>query len=804
MRPDRLRARSHRAARASGGPGSAAFTSAFAFALALALGAAAPGAAAIPEHDAPAGAADLGGSPSDDAPGGVSARLFADVAAAAPGIPFVAAVEIAMQPGWHTYWENGGDAGLPTTIEWTLPPGWSAGPILWPAPHRYEEDGDIVTFGYSERVVLLTEVTPDAAAPAGSTPAEIRARVDWLQCKELCIPGGADLAMTLAVESAARPAGDAERRLVEASRAEVPVPATSLPGVLVHPFLSVDAVPPSGRAEVAVVLAGISGATPEGSVFLPRPTVEMFVRDGSFRSDGESLALLVPITLDGNVAPGSTAMLSAVCRIARKDAPAIHVAFDVPVSIASEGHVPVPTRAAVFSSETGAKFLAGVPPVGGEAAAAPASAGAILRFLVLAFLGGIILNVMPCVLPVISLKIMSFVSNANEDPKKVFRLGLAFAAGVLFSFLLLAGTVIALQAAGEMIGWGFQFQSPGFVAALAAIIFLFALSMLGLFEVNVPLGALARGGGRAYVDDFMNGMLATLLATPCTAPMLGPAVAFAFSQPPAIVVAIFLSVGLGLSVPYVLLTMNPKLLRFVPAPGAWMVTFKEVMGFVLLATLLWLLSVFGSQTGASGLVRLLAFLLILCAMAWIHGRFITLSSGRGARIAVWSLTVAAVILGYQRILEDALATPSESELGRPTAALRESRPSADAAEGAVAWAPFSQQTLDAAVASGSTVFLDFTAEWCWTCKVNEKTVLADAEVEDLLLEYDVVTLKGDWTRRDPEITTILKLHGRAGVPFYAVYPAGNPAAVIVLPELINKRLVLESIRNAGPSRSDRA
>jgi thiol:disulfide interchange protein DsbD len=403
---------------------------------------------------------------------------------------------------------------------------------------------------------------------------------------------------------------------------------------------------------------------------------------------------------------------------------------------------------------------------------------------------------MPCVLPVISLKILAFVNNANEDPSKIFRLGIMFALGVLTSFLILAIAVITLQAAGERIGWGFQFQSPGFVAAITAVIFLFSLSLLGVFEINVHVGLWARGGGRAYVDDFLNGMLATLLATPCTAPMLGPAVAFAFTQPPAGIIAIFMMVGMGLALPYLLLTANPKWLRFVPWPGPWMETFKHVMGFVLMATMLWLLSVFGAQTGVQGLIRLLAFLMALGILAWMHGRFITLSSTSGARVAVWSITAIVLLLGYQRILRDAVASPPhESELVRPTPSLQEgSSPE-------VTWAPFSKQALEQAVAEGNTVFLDFTAEWCWTCKVNEKTVLADAEVEDLFLRHGVVTLKGDWTRRDPEITDILKQHGRAGVPFYAVYPADNPQSVIVLPELINKKLVLDSLRRAGRSRS---
>jgi len=767
-----------------------AFSRSFWGSLALLVLAAVPSAALPPEESG-----GDAGSETGIAPGGVTARLLSDAAATSPGDTFFVGIEIEMEKGWHTYWENGGDAGLPTTVEWKLPPGFTAGPILWPVPHRYEEEGDIVTFGYEDRVLLLTEVITADSTELSS--AVIHARVDWLQCKELCIPGGASVGLKVPVEQVSRPAGPDVATQFRKSISQLPVPAASLPGVLVHPFLSVDAVPPGGEATVAIVFAGLPGATPEGSIFFPRLSNEIVMRDGTFRSDGESLALVVPMRIDPSVTPGSTVILSAVSRIARQGGEGWALSFDVPIPVAEAGHQPSPSSAPIFSSDKDEKFLAGVPSMTAGAAGETKSGLGFARILLYAFLGGIILNIMPCVLPVISLKILSFVSNANEDPAKIFRLGLMFALGVLTSFLILAIAVITLQAAGERIGWGFQFQSPGFVAAITAVIFLFSLSLLGVFEINVQVGLWARGGGRAYVDDFLNGMLATLLATPCTAPLLGPAVAFAFTQPPAGIIAIFLTVGMGLALPYVLLTANPKWLRFVPWPGPWMETFKHAMGFVLMATILWLLSVFGAQTGVQGLVRLLAFLMALGILAWMHGRFLTLSSTSSARVAIWSITAVVVLLGYQRILREAVASPpQESELDRPTASIQAGSNSDE-----VTWEPFSKRALEEAVAEGNTVFLDFTAEWCWTCKVNEKTVLADAEVEDLFLRHGVVTLKGDWTRRDPEITDILKQHGRAGVPFYAVYPADNPQSVIVLPELINKKLVLDSLRRAGRSRS---
>jgi thiol:disulfide interchange protein DsbD len=447
----------------------------------------------------------------------------------------------------------------------------------------------------------------------------------------------------------------------------------------------------------------------------------------------------------------------------------------------------------VFSDKPGARFLASIPSADEPKEASPG----LLRFLLFAFLGGILLNAMPCVLPVVSLKILSLVSHANEERGKLARLGLSLAAGVMVSFLALAGVVIAMQSAGEHVGWGFQFQSPGFVAGLAVVVFVFSLSLLGVYEIHLPVGGIGGAQRKAHADAFMNGVLTTVLATPCTAPMLGPAVGFAFTQSAGVIVAIFLAVGLGLMLPYLLLTLHPGWLRFVPKPGEWMVTFKQVMGLILLATLLWLVAVFGAQTGVTGVVRLLAFLFAIGVLAWAHGRFVTLSSTRAANATFWTIAAVVVVLCYHRVLREAIAAPPGiGGLDRPP-------PQLQASDG-VTWDPFTRATLDSEVASGNTVFLDFTAEWCWTCKVNERTVLADKEVESLFLEYDVVTLKGDWTRRDPEITALLKEHGRAGVPFYAVYPAGNRDGVIVLPELINKKLVLDSLRKAGPSRAGRA
>ncbi len=516
---------------------------------------------------------------------------------------------------------------------------------------------------------------------------------------------------------------------------------------------------------------------------------------GEFRTDGDNLAIVMPVEVDSSVEPGSIEELPLVLEIARADggAPWL-VTLDIPVAVAETGHGPVATDAPVF---TGAgPFLNGATPRPTEAEAGPS----ILMFLLFAFLGGIILNVMPCVLPVISLKILGFVSKADEDPGKITKLGFVFAAGVIVSFLVLAIAVIVLQAAGEHIGWGFQFQSPAFVAGLAVLVFVFSLSLLGVFEITGFEALAGRSLGSAarkdYADSFFHGILTTILATPCTAPMLGPAIGFAFTQPPAIILLFFLAAAVGLALPYVLLSMHPGWLKYLPRPGAWMDTFKQAMGFLLLGTVVWLVSVFGSQTGTGGLTWLLAFLLVLAFFSWLHGRFVTLSASRRRVLGIWAVTIIGIVWAYRGFLHEPLFSSVEAAYGDSPPGLSEA---VHVSKGGTRWEAFSVEYLEERVESGHTVFIDFTADWCMTCKVNEKTVLATEEVERAFRDLGVVTLMGDWTRKDPEITEILQRHQRPGVPFYAVYPAGRPEDVIVLPEIIKKRIVLEALEEAGPS-----
>jgi thiol:disulfide interchange protein DsbD len=404
---------------------------------------------------------------------------------------------------------------------------------------------------------------------------------------------------------------------------------------------------------------------------------------------------------------------------------------------------------------------------------------------------------MPCVLPVIALKVFGLVRMAGDKPQKVRRLGLMFSLGILASFLVLALLVILLKTAGQQVGWGFQFQEPLFVIVMSAIVFAFGLSLFGVYEIRLP-GAAVAGVGRAldrkegsgYLASFGEGVFATILATPCTAPFLGSALGFAFAQPAHIILLVFMSVACGMALPYLAVTVRPAWLRFLPKPGDWMVRVKEFMGFLMMATLLWLLYVLGKQLGMEAVIWTGAFLLAVGIACWLIGRFATLTASRGKTFATWATALVILAAGYWIFLESILNV--RSVIAGQTAEAHDS-PAVDG----VRWEPFSVPSLEAHLQSGKTVFLDFTAEWCLTCKVNEKAVLADEEVVRRLKAPGVVAVKADWTARNPEITRLLTQFGRSGVPLYVVFPAGRPAEPIVLPEVITPSIVLEALSSAG-------
>jgi thiol:disulfide interchange protein DsbD len=402
--------------------------------------------------------------------------------------------------------------------------------------------------------------------------------------------------------------------------------------------------------------------------------------------------------------------------------------------------------------------------------------GALLQALGFALIGGLILNVMPCVLPVISLKIFGFVSEAGESPQKAFRLSMAFALGILVCFAVLALVVVLVRATGAQVGWGFQFQDARFIVFISCLVFAFALNLFGVYELSVSARAtqgLARlASGQGYGSAFFQGVFATILATPCTAPFLGTASAFAFAQPPWITFLVFMVVGLGMALPYLILAIKPEWLRFLPRPGNWMVRVRQFMGFVLIGTLLWLIWILGQMKGVDAIVQLGAALLLISILAWIKGCFWNPVSTARSRILAAAAMCVAILF----------AAGGYSFVTRPSQ---------------LVWQQFSKDSLEKALASGRPVFVDFTADWCLTCKTNERFAIDTPQVRKAFSKQNTILLRADWTKGDPEITEILKSHGRAGVPMYLVYPrGGKDDEPTVLPELITSQAVLDALNKS--------
>jgi thiol:disulfide interchange protein len=649
----------------------------------------------------------------------VKAQLVADTQHIEPGQKFRLGVLYTIVPNWHIYWKYAGDAGIPTQIDWQLPPGFRVSPLQWPLPGREQEPGGLEVFDYNNEVLLFTEVQAPEQLPAG--PIELAAKSNWLVCERECVPGDAQLSLKLNDGGQ----GPANQDIFSKYAASVPKAGSVPAGYSVSMK--------SSGSQMAVEFSGV----PEGSRldFFPEPPENVVLNHG--KQAGKSVVLSV----DGGSALDRLKGVAVVEANGKTDA------FEV--ELKSGGQV------AATGNGVSAD-LAGV-----------------LQAVAFALIGGLILNVMPCVLPVISLKIFGFVSEAGERPDKAFKLALVFSAGIVSCFAVLAAIVTFFRAIGAEVGWGFQFQDYRFVLAIACLVFAFALNLFGVFELTVSAratGGLAKlAAGHGYDGAFFQGAFATILATPCTAPFLGTASAFAFTQPAWATFLIFFSIGIGMALPYLLLAIQPKWLRYLPKPGQWMVHLKQVLGFLLLATLLWLSWIIGRLRGADGMVELGGLLLIIGILAWIKGSFWTpVSSGRSRVLAALAM-VAVLVLAIGSYFF--VTAPSE-----------------------IPWQAFSQQSLDSALQSGRPIFVDFTADWCITCKANERFALDSTAVRQAFAQHQVLVLRADWTHGDPEITQILKDHGRAGVPMYLFYPGGKERPPVVLPELISSQTVLDAMK----------
>ncbi|NGY03876.1 protein-disulfide reductase DsbD family protein [Solimonas terrae] len=639
----------------------------------------------------------------------VQAELLSEASTLAPG-PNHFAVRLSPMPGWHTYWQNPGDAGQPTTLDWRLPAGFVAGPIEWPVPQAIVS-GDIANIGYEHPTLHL--VTIDVPATAAGRDANLQVEAHWLACADACIPEHATLALQRPVANEAV-LDPQQHAAFDQARAQLPRATTAQMQYRIGDGqlrLRVDPAPAAWR-EAQLRLFTREGQWLDGSQ-APQP-----------HWDGDALVLTQAVRPDVEAVGG---MLDGVLVVSGATGIAVHAA---------------PAPVAVPSSETGTHYWLA---------------------LLLAFGGGLVLNLMPCVFPVLSIKAVSLLQGA-ADPARQHRQALVYTAGVVLSCVAVAvaTALLLVRAGGQALGWGFQLQSPFFVGLLAYLMFVMALSLSGALHIGgglmgVGQNLAARDG---EVGTFFTGVLAVIVASPCTAPFMGTALGYAMTQSWPLALSVFAMLGLGLASPFLLLAWSPRAARLLPRPGAWMDTFKQAMAFPLYFTVVWLLWVLGRQAGMAAVVAALSGLVLLAFCVWCLPR------------ARW----------LRRVGAPAALAASIGLIAWPAQPAAVPAMPADAASAAAQWQPYSAAHLDALRQQGRTVFVDLTADWCITCKLNERVALDSAAARQAYAAHDVALLRGDWTSADPAITALLQRFGRTGVPLYLVFPPTGDAHV--LPQLL--------------------
>jgi len=664
----------------------------------------------------------------------VQASLIAEHVGIQAGKPFVVGLLLTMAPDWHVYWKNPGDAGLPTSISWDLPDGFVADPIQWPIPERIVTQG-LTSYGYSVQILLPVRITPPFSLRTGYT-VTLRADVHWLACRVECIPGAARLLLSLPVTAGVRVGPQA--------------------GLFADALARLPSTDPAAR-----LVATTQG---NGVRLSARGLTDAFTREVSFYPDKQGMiqetGVRATLTNDGAAelslerppSAGGLTRLTGLLVMGVAGTQQHALVVDVPVSADSR-------------SVVGSGHLSG-----------------LLAAIALGFIGGLLLNLMPCVLPVISLKVMSLVRQGGGEGRHAARNGLIFGLGVLVSFWIIASVLIALRAGGRLLGWGFQLQNPIVVVVASVIFFLIGLNLFGVFEVGAVLTRMGRARTEGVAGAFFSGFFATVVATPCTAPFMGIAVGYALSHSPMAALGVFTALALGMAAPYVLLSAFPGLLARLPKPGAWMQTVRQVLGFPMMAAVIWMVFVLTGLAGSSAVIALLAGMLVAGVGAWIWGTWGALSRPTPARVAAGVLALALAV-------------------GGPAGALGfmgKAQPAAVVSSGP--WQPWSADKVVELRGQGKAVLIDFTARWCLTCQVNERVALENRAVKARLAELQVATLRADWTDQDPAIASALEGYGRASVPLYVLYIPGASAPVL-LPEILTPGGVLGALDKIGEDSS---
>lgn len=676
----------------------------------------------------------------------VEVELIAEVESVLPGNSFWVGLRMTADPEWHTYWVNPADSGLETTLNWDFPEGFSAGNIQWPYPETFVLES-IVSFGFEREILLMVEITPPAEWDEDEVTLSVRA--DWLECKTICLPGSANLSLTLPVRDTEPYIVEQHVTLFERARHEWPMQDTGWTfeayqdGNMYH----VAAIPPQGWQGL---ISEAKYYALDAEIVLYGPEQNWRQENGRYRFELQQNTMFnhQPERLRGVLVANRGWLGPQSGRALLVDVAVTEQAVQGAMSARSEGR------------EIGFALA-----------------------LLFAFVGGLILNLMPCVFPVISMKIMGFVQQAEQENSQIFKHGLIFGFGILVSFWVLAGALIALRAGGEQLGWGFHLQSPVFLVAISILFFLLALNLFGVFEVGTSwmgFGQQAASSG-GLSGSFFSGAVATLIATPCTAPFMGAALGYALTLSAVQSMTIFSMLGIGMAVPYVLLSAFPKWLSRIPRPGPWMETFKQTVGWIFILVVIYMMKVLDVVAGGPGVMLFVYVATLVGIGGWILGRWGAISRKESVRYT--GRVLAALLIGGgtwfgvsgARHLGPVEASDAVPQRGIP-------------------WQTFSPELLAELRAEGKPVFINFTAAWCTLCQVNDRIAFSSARVVRAFEEHGVVPLRADWTQRDAMIESVLAGYGRSSIPFYVAYGA-NASQPTFLPEVLRPGIVIDALEN---------
>lgn len=680
----------------------------------------------------------------------IEVELIAETTNIVPGETIWLGLRLDPAEHWHTYWKMGGDSGEPTSAnEWTAPEGTNIAELQWPAPHWLPfYDTDLVNFGYEEEVLHPVAVTIPADYEGDTV--ELSTLAFWNVCEQICIPGEQRLSITLPVAQSVE-LDAANAQLFSSTREQLPI--------VDHDIKSIIAV---AGERVSLGFEAPDAVFSDHSDAFFFPEQRRIIKPGPLRD----------VSIQGNLIQIThqqpRRMLEDLTEVygvlVLENEQGDRVAYDFQSPTADANQTTLVPFAA--SENTSGNIGTG---------------GGLLLYMLFAVMGGLILNLMPCVFPVLSMKALSFAKNAGESVQKQRMSGIAYTAGVVGAFVALATVLIILRAGGERIGWAFQFQQPWFLAFIVYVFFMMALSLSGVFEIGT--GLMGAGSGLAqkkgYKGSFFTGVLATTVATPCTAPFMGPALGFALTQPWAVAMLVFISLGLGMALPILLLSFMPALTKYMPKPGAWMETFKQFMAFPLYASALFFLWVLGTQVGVMGMSLVLGVCILLAFAAWLYQRRFTL--GPILRTVNYAVGVTALVAAVYLMQTPFLQTLAPVQ----TASVDAEGNSKQNYE------VFSTARLNEIQAAGRPVFVNMTAAWCITCLANEQTTLSTDRIGQALLDNDITYMKGDWTNEDPEITAILDKFNRPSVPLYVLYPGDTNKEPIILPQILTPSMVAD-------------